>query len=361
MTLQNFSASLVTSAVEAKNLLTLLIGFNFTGLNSADAIISLYESFPDNYKIEDALFAVAFKKLFHKYPIQAQHLPYFLKYSPMWPTFDKEIICKNNVIILGGSSKKTFKNSLEFSKGLSVYAYHYDGTYQASMNFINDNKECIFELVKKNKSKFIENLSKQKCWPKLINGNYKEFTKFCTEFNLNKFDIIKSEFFSSFYGLKHDIKYFTDEQLYKMLSDLHEQPNFYNGTTFFTCSSKRENRYAVNVLHVAILCLHNNMQKSFSFIYKNYSKELSHCMTDYFVDPSESPTPNDATNTQHWISTLIGMTKNCSRYGHKEPFDDMEMKHIQQTIMNNPKIFDLMVLDMSLSNKNESASKRLKL
>ncbi len=346
MNLTEFISNTVTSAEEAKNLLSTILGFHSSHEKSSTSMIEFYESIPNEFKPNDEFFAPVFLKLFSLYKIKPEQLQYYDRFHKFWSSFDQEIIKQQNKEILHNTEILPFKNSLEFAKALSAYK----NKNMESLEFIKNNELNIKNLIVKNKTKFIENLSKHNCWETIIVADYEVFKTFCENFSINPCDIIKNEYLNGYYGFKYLINKTNDEQILSIFQDISKEPDFFSNSSFFLPSHEKKNRNQPNIFHVALMLITEDMFKSFSFLYKTYPKEIELCMTSYFVGHSHQPP--EINNSHHWFLAVQTMIQNTRHTYHKEPINEFEAHRMQNKI-NCANIINAIILNDSLI-KNES-------
>lgn len=357
MNLAQFSSQLITTAAEGKSLMNIINGMSPSGPNVLDALIALYESFPDNVKNNNKAFAPTFGHILNKYEMLEKHLPYYEKFSPLWGPAELAATKKKYAELLKDDKKQTFKNSLEFAKALS--SINRNGTSkQSDFEFIDNHKDVIEPIIKKNKVKFIENLSKHHCWEALIQTDYNRFKSTCIELTIDPIAVLKREYASSesFYGFKYVIERMEDTSLIHLFKDIKDEPNFFEESSFFTNRDKMENNHQFNVLEISISLLSKGKHNCFHYLVTTYAKEIEECMKRYFYQKDYAEI--DVHKSKSWIIVLDGIVEKSKNYGSTEGFHEFEASSIASKAKDNFKMVDVIILAKSLSEKEEETKTR---
>jgi hypothetical protein len=351
MNIQEFSSSLITTAEEGKSIINIIIGMNPSGNNVLDALISLYDSYPESVKLNTKAFAPTFFKLFSKYVMKEKHLPYYREFSKIWGPSELAIIKEKYSELLKDEDKQTFKNSLEFSKALSSIVKK--GNSELSFNFIENNLDVLEGIIKKSSAKFIENLSKNHCWEHLILSDYDRFKKICNNLKINFIDVLQKEYVDGFYGFKYLVLHSNDENFLKIFKDIECSPNFFVNSNFFKKTVEKESRFQCNILEAIIHLLYENKNKSFSYLLNNYFNEVEYCMSEYAYGRNEKL---EALNSSSWKKLFDNMS------GGTPYFSKYEIEAYNKKIDHNFKIIDTILLEQELSTNDDlSQRKRLKI
>lgn len=350
MNIQEFSSSLITTAEEGKSIINIIIGMNPSGNNVLDALIGLYDSYPDSVKANKKAFAPTFLKLFHKYGMQEKHLPYYKEFSKVWGPSDLAVIKEKYSELLKNEDKQTFKNSLEFSKALGSIVRK--GDSELSFNFIENNLDILETIIKKSPTKFIENLSKNHCWEPLFLTDYERFKKTCNSLKINFIDVMKKEYIDGFYGLKYLVTHSNDELFIKIFKDLEASSNFFEGSDFFKKDREKESRFHCNIFESTIYLLHDNKHKSFSYLLSNYSNEIEYCMSEFSYGKDDK---FEALNSNSWKKIFDNMN------GGTPYFSKYEIEAFAKRIDPEFKLIDTILLEQELPKNDISKQKRMKI
>lgn len=358
MNLQQFSSSLITTPSEGKSFMNIIMGMSLSGDNVLDALISLYESFPEQVKANDKAFAATFFNMFCKYEMQSMHLPYYEKFSKVWGASEIATIKKQYAELLQNDAKQTFKNSLEFSKALSSASFK--NSPKEAFDFIENHLDVLEPIIKKNAAKFIENLVKHHCWEGLIQTNYSRFKILCSNLKINHVDVLQQEYSTSFYGFKYLVSRTSDSGFLSILKDIKDVPEFFNGSGFFTPKNRRtpEIKNQVNVLEVALGLLAESKSSSFHHLFTTYPDEIKKCMQCYLYDQHQTA---DIFNHEHWNTLLENMLESSKNYYNGEAFPEHEMKIIKDKIKGNFKVIDAIILEHVLAIKEEIKPRKMKI
>lgn len=355
MNIEEFLNLTVSTPEEAKNLFSLLTGFYFSKDSAYEGLFGFYESLPKEFKEQNQLFAPIFYKIFTRYNLTTEHLNYYNKFNSFWSISEQEEIKQKYKHILQDIIPSEFKNSLEICKALSTYK----GKGKNAFEFLKSNNNCIDKIINKNKIKFIENMHKHNCWETLINYNYVDFKEFCSDKGIDHFEIMKTEYIKGYYGIKYLVHASSDQQMLFIMEDISNQANFFDESSFFTPNNQKRNRNEPNVFQVAVMCLSEDMNKTFTYLYKKYPNEINKCMSFYFIDDNNSSTL--ITDSSYWIKAIDTMVSNTKHTYHKEPINEWEANTIKNKI-SSAKIIDAIILNESLKEKEAvSFPKRIKI
>lgn len=358
MKLQEFSASLIKTAAEGKSMMNILIGMSPSGKNVLDALLALYDSYPEDIKANLKAFAPTFAHLFTKYEMKETHLPYYNKFSPIWGPSELATIKKKYKDLLKDDAKQSFKNSLEFSKALGSRSFR--NSAKEAFDFIENHKDVLKSVIAKSPSKFIENLGKQNCWENLIQSDYDRFRALCIDIKIDHIAVLKQEHSISFYGFKYLISKTEDINLEKIFKETNEYPNFFEGSGFFNPKSKRNHVTSrqTNIFEAILSLLSQNKHNSFYYLFTTYPDEIKNCMQDYLHDKNQTV---DIFNHKHWDNVLDSMLESSKNHYNREAFQEHEMKVISASIKNNFKIINAIILEKGLSQKEESKPRKMKI
>lgn len=350
MNIQEFSSSLITTPGEGKSIINILIGMSPTGPNVLDALLALYESYPEAVKLNKKAFSEPFFKMFTKYEMQEKHLNYYREFSKVWGPSDLAVIKEKYSELLKNEDKQTFKNSLEFSKALGSIVRK--GDSELSFSFIENNLDILETIVKKSPSKFIENLSKNHCWEPLILTDYERFKKTCNSLKINFIDVMTKEYIDGFYGLKYLVTHSNDELFLKIFKDLETSPNFFEGSAFFKKDNEKESRFHCNIFESTIYLLHDNKYKSFSYLLSNYSSEIEYCMSEFSYGKDDKFAALDSNSWKKIFANMQGGTPYFSKY---------EIEAFVKKIDAEFKLIDTVLLEQELPKNDISKQKRMKM
>ncbi len=187
MDLQTFNSLAIDSPKDAVNFINLLISVLPKDVNKGKAIIGAYNALSEEIKSNEKMFKSTFHNFFLEYKITEENSIYHDKFSPYWSGSEKEEVKKNNPH--WKFSKTEFKSTHELTKSLGKYD---NDSFENIHNFITENKEEITRRVKSNKDNFYTHMMHNKCWETLFKSNYDFFDKFCTEYQYDKFNIVKN-------------------------------------------------------------------------------------------------------------------------------------------------------------------------
>lgn len=349
MELNNFVNKTITSANEAKNFLSLLIGFDFSGKEKAKALIELYESFPEEYKKEEKLFAPIIFKLLSKYGVLQEHELYYKKFYSYWSISEQEIIKKENPQIDLSYFQKEFKNSLELARALSTY-FNYGNKIETGFVFLKNQEDCIKKLIQKDKNKIIENFHKQNCWRNLIEKDYLKFKEFCIKYKIDYLNVFKEEFIENFSGLKSITYKATDEQLKLIMEDLITIKK--DIESLFMTQTKEDKP---NIFHIALICLSENKQISFNFIFKNFKDELQNCIAYY---SSHGKKTLNIINGNDWLEAIQAIERDSKSYSSNKVFYDSDIYQIKNKI--DIKTLNTTILAIQLEEQLEEKTEKQK-
>lgn len=358
MNLQEFSSSLITTPGEGKSIINIIIGMSPSGPNVLDALLALYESYPDSVKSNKKAFSETFFKMFTQYDMQEKHLPYYREFSKIWKPNELTIIKSKYSALLVNEEKQSFKNSREFAKALK--AVDCRTNHKAAFAFIENNLDILTLIIKKNPNKFIDNLCEFDCWEGLIYNDYSHFKSICNKLNIDFINVLKIEFVTSFYGCKYLVKYTNDASIVNLFQDVKDVPDFFVGGGFFSNrheKSKNEQKFQINIFETLISLLTEGKNNSFCYLIQNYPTQVAHCMDAYFYE-EEKVNILDAKN---WEKVLNNMEKVSNRYNSGEFFSDYEISNFKEKINNNFKVIDTILLQQELPSNDSSKHKKMKI
>ena len=358
MNIQEFSSSLITTPGEGKSIINVLIGMSPTGPNVLDALIALYDSYPDSVKSDKKAFSETFFKMFKKYGMEEKHLPYYREFSKVWKPDELTILKHKYAALLVNEEKQSFKNSREFAKALQ--AIDWRTNRKAGFNFIEANLDILGPIIKKNPTKFIDNLVEFHCWEGLIHTDYSDFKSICNKLNIDFISVLKKEFVTSFYGCKYLINRTDDSSLVSIFQDVKNIPDFFDGGAFFSDrheKSKEDKKYQINVFESLISLLIDGKHNSFYYLMKNFPTQIAHCMDTYFHEQERV----NILNTEHWAKVITNMETVTKRYNSGEFFSEYELSRFIDKINNNFKIIDTILLEQELPLSDVSKQKKIKI
>jgi hypothetical protein len=358
MNIQEFSSSLITTPGEGKSIINVLIGMSPTGPNVLDALLALYDSYPDSVKSNKKAFSETFFKMFKTYGMEEKHLPYYREFSKIWKPDELTIIKNKYSALLANEEKQSFKNSREFAKALK--AVDSRENRNAGFDFIENNLDILAPIIKKNPNKFIDNLVEFDCWEGLVYTDYSQFKSVCNKLNINFISVLKKEFVESFYGCKYLINKTDDNSLVNVFQDIKNMPDFFEGGAFFSDrheKSKGDKRYQINVFESLISLLIDGKHNSFYYLMKNFPTQIAHCMDTYFYEQEQV----NILNTEHWEKAIKNMETVSKRYNSGEFFSEYEFSRFKEKINNNFKIIDTILLEQELPLSDVSKQKKIKI
>jgi hypothetical protein len=357
MNLQEFSSSLITKPSEGKTLMNIIMGMGPSGDNVLEALLALYESFPDKVKSDYKAFAGTFATIFGRYEIQEKHLSYYEKFSKVWGPSELAVINKNYSELLKNYSKQSFKNSLEFAKALSSGSMRYQP--KEAFDFIEGNFDVLAPILKKGTAKFIENLGKYHCWEGLVQNDYARFKTLCSNLKIDHITVLKQEYVTSYYGFKYLMEKTDDANLLSIIKEIKDIPNFFDGSGFFVPKEKRKDGISnhANVFEITLKLLSDGKHNSFHHLFTTYADEIQNCMQNYF----DSKRQVDIYNHQHWDEILNLMVDRSKSHYNREIFQEYEMKRIRDNIQGNFKVIDAIILNNELSVKDDVRTKKMKI
>lgn len=358
MNIQEFSSSLITTPEEGKSIINILIGMSPSGKNVLDALLGLYESYPDSVKANKKVFGPTFYKLFNNYEMKEKHLTYYREFSKIWGPAELAAIKIKYSELLKNEEKQSFKNSREFAKALQKINGR--ASPDAAFQFFEDNLEILAPIIKKSSNKFIDNLSEFHCWENLISSNYLEFKNLCQKLNIDFLSVLKKEYVESFYGAKYLITNVNDSAIIDFFEDIKNDLNFFGNSGFFANrheKEKIEKQYQINILESLISLLSDGKNSSFCYLMKNYPTQISHCMDAYFHEQEHV----NILDSTHWEKIISNMEKVSERYNSKEFFSKYEIANFKAKINNNFKIIDTILLENDLALNIDVKNKRMKI
>ena len=357
MDLKVFNELTMTSANDAKNFISFLIGYNFNGKDPGKAIIGVYESFSEEIKKDEKAFVQVFHKFFLSYEITKENIRYYEQFSKYWSDANKDAVRKINPHWVW--EKATFKNSLEFTKALSTYRVdYYTKSFKEGNDFIEENKGEIARLITKDKKKFNENMFKQRCWENLLKGSYLTFQSFCNTYGFDEIEIFKGLMGGdSYYGIKYYMNC-DNRALYNIITNIDtifEGTNFFEHDSSYYCSNK------CNLLDVFVVFMAHKKYDLAIYLFDNYSNELTKLIKPYLGYEWTNKTI-DITTDEPWkefVKTMKENRKSNHRNYHNTGMSEASVEQIEESFTDLNKLLQTIKLDKELT-YSEKKIKKLK-
>lgn len=175
MNLSEFSNNLCSSEKEANLFMSNMLGF-FTqmpkNIKQENAILELFESFPETYKKNKNLWEEYFLKFFNLYEINENNIKYYHQYITKH-AYQAKIIFKNKHWEWDKKdSEINYNNIREFCKAFDIYAAKH--TNEEILSFLKDHIEQLKKLHKKITKSQTEKIAKS-IGKVLLKIDYKEY------------------------------------------------------------------------------------------------------------------------------------------------------------------------------------------
>lgn len=357
MDLKLFNELTMTSANDAKNFISFLIGYNFNGKDPGKAIIGVYESFSDDIKKDEKAFVQVFQKFFLTYEITKENIQYYEQFSKHWSDANKDAVRKVNPHWKW--EKASFKNSLEFTKALSTYRVDYHTkSFKECDDFIEENKEEIARLITKDKKKFNENMFKQKCWENILKGSYATFQSFCNTYGFDEIEIFKGLMGGeNYYGIKYYLNC-DDKALYNIITHI---DTIFENTNFFKHDNSHYGSNASNLLDVFVTFMAHKKYDLAIYLFDNYPNELTELLKPCLGYEWEKKMVDISTDEpwKAFVENLKEKKKDNHYYSYNRGMSEAPIEKIEESFTDLNKLLQTIKLDKEL-NQTDKKTKKLK-
>lgn len=190
MDLKEFAKLTLIDANESKNFISFLLGYGFKGTKEEDtqkAILSLFDSFSEDYKKDLNLWEPIFVKFFGKYKIDNDNLPYYNQY--IRSKANKMKIITSNPNWQWEETKFEYDSLTDLIKGFEgIKNSPYQ--YVDQKKFIIDNRFMFEKYILGNKK--AENyLISKNFFENFLNKSYLDFKSFCEDFKLDYIQVFE--------------------------------------------------------------------------------------------------------------------------------------------------------------------------
>lgn len=195
MNLIEFTKLTLHNANEAKSFMNFMLGYAFTNkVQSEQAILGLFESFPEEYKKENKLFEPIFYKFFQKFSVNEGNIKYYDRYikkqvyrtsimtnNPTWHWGSIVLEYNSLAALLAGFDSVI--NAANMNKNLNAQ--------KVGWQFFKDHEIELKKFIKPNKNKAIDYLLNKSVFKFLLEGSYENSKVFCKQFDLDYNQVLK--------------------------------------------------------------------------------------------------------------------------------------------------------------------------